>query len=283
MGVGPLVLALAAIVGLLLVDIVTGARLQFNTVFGYSPTVAGRFAGIGNLAYSQLSAAALLLACLLAFRIGGRRGAIAAAALLGVAILVDGMPIWGSDIGGVLSMVPAYGIAVSGLMGWRIRIRTVLIGVGATLAALVVFTLIDLSRPKDHQTHLGRLVTTTREEGFHSFWIVIERKLSENFGVLFSSPWTVMVPIVIAGIAYIIWRAPGRLRALHERIPPMRWALISLAVLAVLGFSLNDSGISIPGVMLGVLTPVMIVILVRADRAAVSTPPAAGVGEVVGA
>jgi hypothetical protein len=46
----------------------------------------------------------------------------------------------------------------------------------------------------------------------------------------------------------------------------MRWALVSLAVLAVLGFSLNDSGISIPGVMLGVLTPVMIVVLVRADR-----------------
>ena len=95
---------------------------------------------------------------------------------------------------------------------------------------------------------------------------MIRRKLAENFGVLFSSPWTVMVPIALAGVAYIIYRAPGRLRALHERIPPMRWALVSLAVLAVLGFSLNDSGISIPGVMMGVLTPVMIVILVRADR-----------------
>ncbi|HEX4491776.1 MAG TPA: hypothetical protein VH914_11265 [Acidimicrobiia bacterium] len=286
-GVGPLVLCLSVIVGLLLVDILTGARLQLNTVFGYSPTVGGRFAGIGNLAYSQLSAAALLLACLLAFRIGGRRGAIVASVLLGVAIIVDGMPMWGSDVGGVLSMVPAYGIVVSGLMGWRIRIRTVLIGVGSAVLALVAFTLVDLSRPKDHQTHLGRLVTSTREQGFHSFWVVIERKLAENFGVLFSSPWTVMVPIVLAGVGYIIWRAPGRLRALHERIPPMRWGLIALAVLAVLGFSLNDSGISIPGVMLGVLTPVMIVILVRADRAAiatpVATPPAAEVSEVFGA
>ena len=52
-GVGPLVVCLGAIVALLVGDIVTGARLQFNTVFGYSPTVAGRFAGIGNLAYSS--------------------------------------------------------------------------------------------------------------------------------------------------------------------------------------------------------------------------------------
>jgi hypothetical protein len=265
-GVGPLVLCLGAIVALFVGDLLTGARLQFNTVFGYSPTVAGRFAGIGNLAYSELSAAALLLACLLAFRIGGRRGAVIATAILGIAIIVDGMPIWGSDIGGVLSMVPAYGIAVTGLLGLRVRFRTLLIGVATTAVALVVFTLIDLSRPKDRQTHLGRLVESTRSGGWHSFSIVVRRKLQENFGVLFSSPWTVMVPIVLAGVAYIIYRAPGRLRALHERIPPMRWGLLSLAVLAVLGFSLNDSGISIPGVMMGVLTPVLIVILVRADR-----------------
>jgi hypothetical protein len=265
-GVGALVVCLGAIVALLLGDIVTGAHLQFNTVFGYSPTVAGRFAGIGNLAYSELSAAALLLACLLAYRVGGRRGAIIATALLAVAIVVDGMPIWGSDIGGVLSMVPAYGIAVTGLLGLRVRVRTLLIALATTALALVAFTLIDLSRPKEHETHLGRLVRSTQSGGWHSLSIVIRRKLAENFGVLFSSPWTVMVPIALAGVAYIIYRAPGRLRALHERIPPMRWGLVSLAVLAVLGFSLNDSGISIPGVMMGVLTPVMIVILVRADR-----------------
>jgi hypothetical protein len=266
LGVAPLVVCLGTIVAVLAGDVVTGARLQFNTVFGYSPTVAGRFAGIGNLAYSQLSAAALLLACLLAYAVGGRKGALIASAILGAAIIVDGMPIWGSDVGGVLSMVPAYGIAVTGLLGLRIRWRSLLIGVGATAFAVVVFALLDLSRPKDRQTHLGRLIESTRSGGWHSFRIVIERKLAENFGVLFSSPWTVMVPIVIAGVGYIIYRAPGRLRALHERIPPMRWALLSLAVLAVLGFSLNDSGISIPGVMLGVLTPVMIVILVRAER-----------------
>jgi hypothetical protein len=265
-GVGPLLVCLGAIVLLFVGDIVTGARLQFNTVFGYSPTVAGRFAGIGNLAYSELSAAALLLACLLAYRVGGRRGAIVATVVLAIAIVVDGMPIWGSDIGGVLSMVPAYGIAITGLLGWRVRVRTLFIGLAATALALIVFTLIDLSRPKEHETHLGRLVRSTQSGGWHSFSIVIRRKLAENFGVLFSSPWTVMVPIALAGVAYIIYRAPGRLRALQERIPPMRWALVSLAVLAVLGFSLNDSGISIPGVMLGVLTPVMIVVLVRADR-----------------
>ena len=61
-GVTTLIVALGILVGLIIVDVATGARLQFNTVFGYSPTVAGRFAGLGNLGYAQLAAGAVLLA-----------------------------------------------------------------------------------------------------------------------------------------------------------------------------------------------------------------------------
>src|SRR6185312_2699343 len=98
-----------------------GARLQFNTVFGYTPTVSGRYAGLGNLAYSAFSAAALLLAGLLAFQIRGRRGRYVAVALLGAAIVIDGAPMFGSDVGGVLSMVPAYALTATLLLGWKVR------------------------------------------------------------------------------------------------------------------------------------------------------------------
>src|SRR5205807_315050 len=96
-GVMTLIVPLGILVGLILVDVATGARLQFNTVFGYTPTVSGRYAGLGNLAYAAFSAAALLLAGLLADRIGGRRGAWVAIALLGAAIVVDGAPFFGAD------------------------------------------------------------------------------------------------------------------------------------------------------------------------------------------
>ena len=101
-------------------------------MFGYSPTVAGRFAGLGNLGYAQLAAGAVLLAGLLAYRIGGRRGALIAIALLGVAIVVDGAPFFGSDVGGVLSMVPAYAITATLLLGWRVRWKLVALYGAAT-------------------------------------------------------------------------------------------------------------------------------------------------------
>ena len=85
----PLMLALGVIVVLLLFDAVIGTPLQFNNPLGYSPRVAGRFSGYGNLAYAALASAAVLLSGLLAHRLGGRRGALTAIGLLAVVFVVD--------------------------------------------------------------------------------------------------------------------------------------------------------------------------------------------------
>ncbi|HTK16420.1 MAG TPA: hypothetical protein VL769_08515 [Acidimicrobiia bacterium] len=266
-GVMTLIVPLGILVGLILVDVATGARLQFNTVFGYTPTVSGRYAGLGNLAYAAFAAGALLLAGLLADRIGGRRGALVAIALLGAAIVVDGAPFFGSDVGGVLSMVPAYALTATLLLGWRLRLRLVALYGAATLVLLALFAAIDLSRPVDKRTHLGRLVASGEGEGGpHAVWSMIRRKLEQSNAVYSSSIWSIMFPLVLAGIAYLIYRAPGRMRGLHQRLPQFSASLTGLGVLIVLGTLLNDSGIAIAGVMLGVVTPVLIVITVRGDR-----------------
>jgi hypothetical protein len=266
-GVMTLIVALGAIVGLIIADVITGSRLQFNTVFGYSPTVAGRFAGLGNIGYAQLAAGAVLLAGFVAFRVGGRRGVQLAISLLVVAIIVDGAPFFGSDIGGVLSMVPAYLVTSTLLLGWRFRWRLIAIYGTITAVVLGLFALFDVSRPPEDRTHLGRLIESgSGDGGVERVAIVIARKLDANTSVLFRSVWVIMVPIVLAGVAYMIWRMPGHLRGLYRRIPPLRASLVGFAVVAVLGFALNDSGISIPAMMLGVLSPVMIVLALRLER-----------------
>jgi hypothetical protein len=264
--VDALILALSFMLLVLVVDVLTGARLQFNTTLGYSPTIAGRFAGLGNLAYAQLSAGTLLLAGLVAYRVGGRRGAWVAISMLVAAIIIDGSPFWGSDVGGVLSMVPAYAFSASLLLGYRPRRRTIVVGIAAAVAAVAAFGALDMTRPSEQRTHLGRLIERTADGGWDAFATVIARKLDANFDVLFSSVWTVMFPIVLTGLAYLVYRAPGRLAGIEKRIPPFRASLAGLAVLAALGFALNDSGIAVPAVMLGVVTPVMIVITVRGER-----------------
>jgi hypothetical protein len=257
----PLLLALGAVFGLLVIDMLAGAPLQINTVFGYSPTVGGRFAGMGNLAYGQFAGAAFLLAGLLVHRIDERRTAIAVGlGVLGLAVVIDGSPIWGSDVGGVLAFVPAIGITVSRLLKISIRVRLLVLIGAATALVIGVFAAIDLSRPADSQTHLGRLITSISDDGWGSFGTVVSRKLGANFGVIASTVWTAMVPLALALAVYLLWRAPGAARAIRNAIPE---ALAGLLVVGVLGFALNDSGIAVPGVMIGVVNAALVYLALR--------------------
>jgi hypothetical protein len=281
----PLMLALGVVVALLLFDVFIGTPLQFNNPLGYSPRVAGRFSGYGNLAYSALAAAAVLLAGLLAHRIGGRRGALTAVGLLGVVFVVDGTPFWGADVGGVLSILPAYAVVAYLLLGLRVRLGTALLCVGAAVAAVLAFGAYDLTRPSDQRTHLGRLFETGGSRGWSGVWTVIERKISENLAVLFTSEWLIIVLLVLAFLAFLFRRHREMLREVVRRVPEMRAAFIGFAILAVLGLALNDSGIAIPGMMLSVLNAAIITLVVTAQRPvapAIEESPAVPEREPVG-
>lgn len=263
--VDPLLTALALLVGFLSIDLVLGGPLQFNTVFGYTPTVAGRFNGMGNPAFSMLSAAGIILAALIAHRVPGRRGVWAGIAVLGWCVVLDGAPFLGADVGGALTLIPSAGVTAWMLLGWKVRARTAIVGGLVTVGVVVAFGLFDLTRPAARQTHLGRLLTDIGDNGFGAFQTVVLRKLNANLSVLTSSVWTLMLPLVFAFVAFLFWWAPWRLRTIRERIPQERAAVAGLITAMVLGFALNDSGISVPGMMLGVANAALINLLLRVD------------------
>ena len=257
----PLLLCLGLVFGLLVIDIVSGARLQLNTVFGYSPTVGGRFAGMGNLAFGQFAGAAFLLCGLLSRRLAGRSfGTAVAFGVLLLATVIDGMPFWGSDVGGVLAFVPAIGVTAARVLGHRVRWRSMAAWGTAAVVVVGVFAALDLSRPADRRTHLGRLVEAVADQGLGSLETVVSRKLGANLTVITSSIWTAMVPIALSFVVYLLWRAPGQVRSIRDTI---RESLAGLAVVGFLGFALNDSGIAVPGVMLGVVNASLVYLTVR--------------------
>src|SRR5207244_4286319 len=90
----------------------------------------------------QVAAAAIVLGGLLAHLLGGRRGLAVAAGVLLVALVADGMPFWGSDVGGVLASVPAFALVVLGLSGTKVSWRR-LAALGAGAVAAVVGMALD--------------------------------------------------------------------------------------------------------------------------------------------
>lgn len=262
---------LALVAGVLVIDAVIGAPLQMSTVFGYSPIQGGRFTGLPNVAYAQLVASGFLLAGLLAAGRPGRRGAWTAAGLLAVVALADGLPMWGSDVGGVLSIVPAAGITVSLLFGLRVRLRRLALWIALGLVATMALALIDLARPAESRTHLGRLLESVQDEGLAPLETVVARKLAANVGSFGTSSWVLMVPVVLVAVMWVRRHGLARGHQLWERAE-LRAALVGLAVASALGFALNDSGIAVPAAM-AVVAGASFVHLALAGAAPVGAAP----------
>jgi hypothetical protein len=213
------------------------------------------------VSYAVLASASVLLAGLLAHRVRGRAGAALAVVVLGIAVVADGAPFWGADVGGVLTMVPAFTLAAVLLFHLRIRFRTLLLFIGATLSALALAAVADLSRPASSRTHLARLVEQIGGEGSSALTTVLHRKLEMSLSTLSSSQWRPMVPLVLAFVAFLVW-GPGQVFArLMAGVPQLRAVLVGLALVAALGFALNDQGIVVPAVMLGVLAPALVLLV----------------------
>jgi len=260
----PLQVALGVVIGVIVLSVVVlDSRLQLSTVFGDSPIVAGRFTGVNNVTSAALFASAILLAAFFVHRRGVPRGAMVATALLVVVLLVDIMPPWGSDVGGILTGVPAFALTASLLWGARVRVRWVLVFLAATVVVVAIVGGLDLMRPSAERTHLGRLFEDVSDDGWRSFELVVRRKLEQNVRSLSTSVWRFEV-LAFAGFAvFLAVRARTELRSLVERIPELVPATIGLLVAAGLGFALNDSGIAVPGMMFAVINPVLVYLLLR--------------------
>ncbi|MGH9003564.1 MAG: hypothetical protein ACRDYV_10580, partial [Acidimicrobiia bacterium] len=204
----PVGIALTVMLAVIAGSALTGSRLQLNTVFGDSPIVAGRFSGINNVTFAQLVTATLLVGAFGFNRLRGRRRTVFILVLLAGVLVVDGLPAFGADVGGVLAAGPAFVLVAGMFLGTRLGARTVAAGVLGTVLALSAFALFDLARPSDERSHLGRLVEQVDADGWGAFTQVVERKADANLSVLTRSPWTPMVPAALAFVAYLVYRSP---------------------------------------------------------------------------
>lgn len=249
----PVMFALSALLAVLVVDQFTGARLEFNSVFGYSATVGIRFSGIGNESSAILSVSAVLVASFVAWRFSAPWGTRAAMAVLGVSFIALTPPLFGQDFGGTLASAPAFALLAWLLLGRKVTLKAVLALIGVLLASGLVVGFLDLLRPPDQRTHVGRFFEKIGNEGFSGFSTVIERKSGENAATFSSGIYLVVILVVVVAGVVLWFRPPRPLAVVVERNSTLRPATLSLGVLIVLSYGLNDSGLAIPAIMLALI------------------------------
>ncbi|HEX2050001.1 MAG TPA: hypothetical protein VHJ34_05120 [Actinomycetota bacterium] len=267
--------ATLATVAVVVIDLVLPTDLQLNAVFGNLPVLGARFSGIGNPAFAVLGTSAVVAGAAIVQRWGaGARPLVAAGALFAVVVVADGAPQLGSDVGGVIALVPALGVTFALLSGRRAGWRVVAWTLAGAVLALAVFLVLDVTGSPQFRTHLGRLFEAVRDRGPGVFVETVARKLRTNVGVFRVTFWTFFVPPVVVALAVALlrWDELGR------RLPALRAGFVGALLVAVLGGAVNDSGIVIPAMCLGVLVPAALLArLELADEArAAAVAPARG-------
>jgi hypothetical protein len=220
-------------------DQFTGAHLQLSAPLGDSPLVAGRFSGMGNLDFTMLATSAMLIAGIVGGHLKSRFAAVLSAGAIAVAaIVIDGTPQLGNDIGGVLTLVPA-SLAMLAVVAevtiTRLRVAAVAIG---TVVVAVGVAVADYSRPATSQTHVGRFVGQVLHGGAGT---EVHRKFDASMAT-----FGLTIGTFVVGFALVLWfLTRRRIRAALDTEPGARAGAIGAAVVGLLGVFVNDSGIVI--------------------------------------
>jgi hypothetical protein len=255
--------AIAGTTALVLVaDVATGANLQMASVLGYSPHTAARYEGFGNTAFAVLAACAVVFAAVhVAYAPRRREAIVTAGAVLAVVLLADVWPTLGADVGGVLTMVPVFGLLMLALSGRGISWRQVALLASATVAVLAVVAAVDLVRPDASRGHLGRFVAGA-VSGDGTFLTTIERKWSTNVRLFGRTVWTWMVPLTAAFMLYVLVIARGWQRLLPAG-SALRAGVVGTIAAGMLGWLVNDSGVVVSGLVFVFVGPYLTLLAVN--------------------
>ena len=283
-----------------LVDAAAGAHLAFNNPLGMNAVVAGRFYGVSNTAFA-LAAGALIPVIAAAWnRLGrGRRTALILTCLLGgAALIVDGAPQLGADVGGALTLVPTLALLGAGLAGLRLSWRRWLAIGTTTLLVVGGFAVVDLLRPGG-PTHLGRFA---RQVADGSAVGVLGRKAYALVGPFITKPVAaIALACVVALAAAALWWLRRQVQAWRAGTSPYAWlaptargdilrvgeqesgppkhrtppsaqwvttVLRSLGVLTAVSVLVNDSGVTMAGFILAVAAPALLALALTGSESA---------------
>ena len=283
-----------------LVDAAAGAPLAFNNPLGMNAVVAGRFYGVSNTAFALVGGAlVVVIAGAWAALGGGRRTALLVTALLGgAALLIDGAPQLGADVGGALTLVPTLAFLAAGLAGLRLSWRRWLAIGAATVLVVGGFAVVDLLRPGG-PTHLGRFA---RQVADGSAAGVLGRKAYALVGPFVTKPvMAAALACVAVIVAAALWWSRRQVRAWRNGTSPYVWltpaahgdipraggqesgsptrgmspsgrwvttALKSLGVLTLVAVLVNDSGVTMAGFILAAAAPALLALTLAGSKSA---------------
>lgn len=249
-------LVAATTVAVVTLDLLLGSPLQRLTVIGLTPIRGDRFYGMGNEVFAATAVCLLFGVAALAACLPDR--AVTPCCVAGAGLVaVDGLPSLGADVGAVPAVVVGFGVAALALGPVRPRVGRVLLVAGAV--AVVLLGSVALAGSG------GEVVARKATAATAPFLFRIGSPVI-SVGAWIELAALVVVAVVVARPRLVRGSA---LAALFAGWPQLRPCLLGAVALGAVGFALNDSGVGVPLIALGVGAGLVVASLPRAGNAAV--------------
>jgi len=241
-------------------DVLTGARLQLDGVTGYSALAGARYAGIGTIGLGMFTGTLLLAAAALAQRAPRQWRPVVVTTVGSVGAVIVGSPYFGADAAGAVGLTAgvctAAAMSAGGWLSYRRLAGAVLAGLGLTAA----FAVLDLRRPAEQRSSVGRFVAHL-DDGTAA--VVLQRAGESSIVTVANSPLTLLVIGAALYIGLVLLRDWGGLRRVHGLFPAVRGALAGTIVATLIVGVVEGVGLNVTGAALAVALPLIVLAVLR--------------------
>jgi hypothetical protein len=268
---GPLggVAALGAVV--VAADVLTGSRLQLNSVVGYSAVTGVQYAGLATVGLGAFAAGVLVGAGCLAQHVHRQWRPVVVAVVGGVAVLLAGSPYLGADAAGAVALTAGVCVAAAMSTGGWLTFPRVAWALLAGVAVTGAFALLDMHRPVSQRGNVGRFLGHLTDGTGR---LVNHPTESDNAVVMATSPLTLLVFGGAAMLFFALLRPWGGLKRLFGLYPAVRAGLAGTAVAALVAGPMEGVGFNIAGGAVATTLPLAVLAALRVLRHADERTPA---------
>lgn len=231
---------------LILGDALTGSNLIKHSTLGYDPMSGSRYYGIGNEYMGVIIGAEIIAVASLWERFHSKyrqQMEWITLAFFGVTIFFMGAPQLGSNVGGTIAAMAAFGFTYMRLTGKTVGIKHALAIGGSVALVILCFAIFDMNRSVDVQSHLGRLANQIRSVGWIALWDTGVRKINMNIKLMRYTIWSRVFLIMLAALMVSFYRPVGLMEKVRKNYPFIFEGLLGILVGSAVALAVNDSGI----------------------------------------
>lgn len=225
-------------------DLILGLELIAKSIMSYQIISGARYYGIGNEYMGVLIGATISLAALYAHNSSNPYRFKIITILFALVVFLIAYPLFGINVGGTITACIALSYTLLAFYKPKISYKDIvgiLVGTGLVLSIIAI---LDISKPFEFQSHLGKNINLVTNQGFAELTNLIVRKLEMHLQIINYNYLGWIFLIIFAGIIILFYKPNKTLTEIKKANSSIYTGLKGIIIAAIIAFIFNDSGLT---------------------------------------